>query len=117
MKLTTGELDRAAFFLTFGAEMLDITGKYPNNVFTLSVSPLLAFYESVVGWVPYCSFCNMRKFIKRKTRTLAGLPEYFTGHTPLKVKLGDLAVVRSWRKGEAGYVEPRVNLTDTPVVS
>lgn len=97
--MTTSILDVAAFYQTFGVKV-EITGKYPNNIFTVYPSRLLRWYEKAGGWVPYNKFCNQRKKIKKKCRVLAGLPEYFTGHKETKYKLLDIATVRPFTKNE-----------------
>lgn len=98
--ITTTVLDKAAFFTTFGAQIIEITGKYPDNTFILKVPAWVAAYEILGGWVPYNKFCNQRRFIKRKTRKLAGLPEYFTGGKDTGFKMGDIAFVRPFSKKE-----------------
>ena len=100
MTIKTESLDRAAFFLTFGGEISKIEGKYPNNIFVCEVNKLLAAYELIGGWVPYNKFCNQRRAIKRRTRKLAGLPEYFTGNHDTGFKFGDIAMIRPKFKKE-----------------
>lgn len=92
MTIKTRSLDRAAFFMTFGAVLVAIHDNYPNNVFEVRSHPFLLWYEKVGGWVPYNAFCNQRKKIKRKSRKKAGLPEYFTGHKETGFKIGDMLV-------------------------
>lgn len=98
IKISTGALDRAAFFTTFGAKLEIISNKYPQNIFTLRVPVWLVAYESMGGWVPYNKFCNERRKIKRMCRKMAGLPEYFTGNRDTGFKLGDIAVINPWNQ-------------------
>lgn len=100
MKISTGSLDRAAFLMTFGGKLTEIQGKYPDNTFIVDAPVWLQTYERLGGWVPYNYFCNMRHEVKRRSRRQAGLPEHFTGDRNHGFKLGDIAVVRPWRKGE-----------------
>ena len=100
MTIKTGSLDKAAFFTTFGGKISAIEGKYPDNNFVCEVNKLLAAYELIGGWVPYNKFCNERRFIKRRTREMAGLPAYFTGNKHTGFKLGDIATVRPFSKRE-----------------
>lgn len=104
MIIQTTVLDKAAFFTTFGAKITKVEGKYPENVFTIKTNRLVTFYERVGGWVPYNKFCNERRKIKRTTRKLAGLPEYFTGHQDTKFKLMDLATFKPFSKRERDHL-------------
>lgn len=100
MRIITTSLDRAAFFTTFDGELVEITGKYPSNSFIIKVPVWLATYEAGGGWVPYNKFCNERRKLKRQTRRMAGLPEYFTGNKDTGFKLGDIAIWRPFSKRE-----------------
>lgn len=100
MIVKTTSLDKAAFYLTFGGTMVSIEGHYPQNTFNVKVNRLVKAYEDAGGWVPYNAFCNQRRVVKRQSRRLAGLPEYFTGHQDTGVKLGDLPVVVPFKKKE-----------------
>ena len=98
MTIKTKSLDKAAFYTTFKGEVIDILGHYPNNEFVIKVSKWVRAYEIIGGWVPYNHFCNERRVLKRKTRKLAGLPEYFTGNKDTGFKLGDIATFKPWSK-------------------
>ena len=100
MKVITTVLDKVAFYTTFGAEILEIQGKCPDNTFIIKAPGWLAAYENIGGWVPYNKFCNERRRIKRQTRKLAGLPENFTGNKDTGFKFGDIAMVRPFSKKE-----------------
>lgn len=100
MQIQTKHLDQAAFFMTFKCQLVEVKGKYPDNEFVLNVPLWLSAYEAAGGWVPYNKFCNKRRDIKRKTRKLAGLPEYFTGNKPNTFKLGDIFTVVAEKHGE-----------------
>jgi len=98
MIISTGVLDRAAFFMTFGAKLMSIDGKYPQNIFVIETNRLVALYEAMGGWLPYRRFCNLRRDLKRKSRKQSGLPEYFTGNKNLGFEFGDIARVIKWNK-------------------
>ena len=100
MTIKTTVLDKAAFFTTFGGQIVEINGKYPANEFVINAKPWIIAYERLGGWCPYNHFCNQRRRLKRKTRKLAGLPEYFTGNHDTGFKLGDIATVRPFSKKE-----------------
>ncbi len=100
MIIKTASLDKAAFYLTLDGDLDHIEGKYPDNIFYIDIHYWLFLYELIGGWVSYNRFCNYRRKLKRKTRKMAGLPEYFTGHTDTPFKLGDIAVWRSFTKSE-----------------
>lgn len=100
MIIETGVLDRAAFFMTFGAKLVRIDGDYPQNIFIVEVNRLIASYEAIGGWVPFRRFCNLRRDLKRKSRKQSGLPEYFTGDAHAHFNFGDLARVVKWNKKE-----------------
>ena len=100
MILTTKVLDRVAFYQVFGGKIISVTGHYPENEFVVEVSKWVRAYEIIGGWVPYNRFCNERRRIKRLTRRLAGLPEYFTGNKNTGFRLGDIATYKPWSKRE-----------------
>lgn len=91
MIVSTLSLDRAAFYLYWGAELLGIEGSYPENVFILKLNRFLILYECFIGIIPYRSFCNKRKKLKKMTRKKAGLPEKFTGGKNICFTFKDLA--------------------------
>lgn len=93
IEIRTRVLDRAAFLLVFGGKLEKIIGDYPENEFIIAVPRVVALYESTWGWVPYRSFCNIRKDLKRQTRTQAGLPAHFTGDSKSHFTFADLAKV------------------------
>lgn len=98
MDIKTTSLDRAAFFLYFGGKLLSITGEYPENVFLIKTSSLIAWYEYFGGPIPYRGFCNKRKYLKRLSRKKSNLPEHFTGHKNLHFTFEDLAIFIPWKK-------------------
>lgn len=95
--LTVSDLNKAAFYQTYNAELISVIGKYPNNLFTFCVPGWLDLYERAGGYVPYNAFCVQRQELKKKTRKLAGLPEHFTGKKNYGFKLMDLAVISHWK--------------------
>lgn len=108
MIIKTSLLDKAAFFTTFGGKIVNIEGKYPENVFHIEVNRFLAAYELIGGWVPYNKLCNERRAIKRKTRELAGLPAYFTGNRDSGFKLLDIATYKPFSKKELERFDKRI---------
>jgi hypothetical protein len=104
MIIKTRNIDRAAFFTTFGAEVEKIEGKYPDCMFFVRAKKWLFVYEALGGWLPYNRFCNERRKWKRETRRLSGLPEYFTGGKDTGFKLGDIAHVRPFSKKELSKI-------------
>lgn len=105
MTIKTKQLDEAAFYTTFGAQITHITGHCPDNEFTIETSRWLFIYQQLGGWAPYNKFCNERRKIKKITRKMAGLPEYFTGHTPTGFKLLDIATVKPFSEKEKDKFE------------
>jgi len=93
--------------MVFGGQMIECNGKYPENEFVLDIKRWVYAYELLGGWVPVNKFCNERRRIKRMTRKLAGLPEYFTGGKRTGFKLGDVATIRNFSKKEREYWESK----------
>lgn len=94
MRIKTPVLDRAAFFMVFGAKLVTVEGTYPENMFVLDVPKPISWYEKMGGWVPYDEFCEKRRVIKRKSRKLAGLPAHFTGEVKKGFTFADIAIVK-----------------------
>lgn len=104
MIISTNVLDRAAFFMTFGGQLVRIEGDYPQNVFVMDTNRLVAAYEAIGGWLPFRRFCNLRRELKRKSRKQAGLPAYFTGNTDSHFNFEDLARVVKLNKKEKNVI-------------
>lgn len=99
MIIRTNNLNKAAFFTSFGAVVIDIEGKYPDQVFVIQSSKLVFLYEKYIGLVSYRRYTNQRIRLKRKGRKKSGLPMKFTGDD-MGFKLGDMAIVRAFTKSE-----------------
>lgn len=95
--IETKTLDRAAYLMCWGADMIKIEGKYPENRFTLEASEMILYYEKHFGFVNYRKFCNMRKRLKRQIRKLAGLPPYFHVGKIKGTRLMDIARYVPWK--------------------
>jgi hypothetical protein len=85
MILRTDLLDKAAFFTSLGAELLEMEGKYPNFTFVLQIPRWLLWYERIIGVVSYGKFVSQRRRLKRRGRRMSGLPEHFTGSNAKKI--------------------------------
>lgn len=97
-------MDRAAFFMTLGAELMSLSEKYPHNVFNLRFPRWLFLWEGWVGLVPFRKFCINRQILKKRGREEAGLPQHFTGeYSPHLLK--DIAVFRPFSKKEKLHLE------------
>ncbi len=99
MVIKTKVLDRAAFFLCYGADLIEVEGRVPDNVFTLEVEKELVEYERKEGYVNYRKFCNMRKALKKQNRLASGLPAHYMAPRP-NHQLKDIARIVPWRPGE-----------------
>lgn len=97
--IRTDNINRAAFFTSFGAELVEMVGKYPTHIFVLKVPFWLGLYEKHVGLVDYKKYANQRIRLKRRGRRQSGLPESFTGSNK-GFPMGDMAMVREFTKKE-----------------
>ncbi len=79
MVIHTQNINQASFLTAFGSKLIEVGGKYPNNIFVIEANRLVLWYEKHWGWVPYRKYCNQRIRLKERGRKLAGLPMHFTG--------------------------------------
>lgn len=94
----TRNLNQASFLTAWGAELIEVTDRYPNNLFVISAHPLLLWYERHWGWIPYRKYCNQRVRLKERGRRLANLPKHFTGKSE-GFNFLDVAHVKPAKKG------------------
>jgi hypothetical protein len=104
-RLKTKDLDRAAFFITLGATLVELQEKYPENVFVIDVPLWMFSYEKYQLPIKYRKFCEARRKLKKKGRKEAGLPEHFTGENNGTYKMNDIAVIRRFTKTELQKME------------
>ena len=78
MRITTQNINRAAFYTTCGAKYISVEGRPPHSNFTLEVSKWILYYEKFIGIVPYRKYVNQRKRLKRISRKAAGLPVHYS---------------------------------------
>lgn len=100
MLFKTSSMDKTAFLLVFGAKLINIAGTYPDNSFEIDTPRHFLLYCNTVGLINWRQFMNKRRFLKRKTRKMAGLPERFTGDTDSKFTFEDLSEVIKLQKKE-----------------
>lgn len=95
----TRNLNQAAFLTALGGQLVEVADTYPNNLFLVYTHPIVLWWESHGGFVPYRKFCNQRIRLKERGRRLAHLPEKFTGKDE-GFKFGNVAMVREFNQKE-----------------
>ena len=91
MKLiSTDNINKAAFFTSFGATLEKVEGRTPDNIFFVQVPKVLELYEKYVGIVSYRKFSNQRQRLKRLSRRRAGVPEKYRGKLKTGFKLREM---------------------------
>ena len=104
--IKTNDIDKAAYFMTLGANLTLLEDKYPNNTFILEVSTGMMERERQSGDILYRPFCENRRVLKRRGRLEAGLPERFTGDHKGH-KLEDIATFRHFSKREKQVLDSK----------
>ena len=80
MKIYTQDLYKGAFYKSWGCELVEATGQYPQTTFLFEVSLWLRLLEKL-GWVNYRKFKNSRVSLKKKSLNRSGFTFAELAHT------------------------------------